>query len=219
MGLILNKNIDDTAILVWTIDQPIEWFIQELEFSSDLLKKFQAAYSNPKSQRHWLASRYALKHIWGINWQDLIRTESRRLYWPNSKNYLSLSHSGDNIALVKSNLKTGIDIQIESPKLERIASKFIAKKDLEQFQQHPNYKDILHIHWCSKEAMFKAYMKGQVKFIEHLHLIDLDLENLEKGQCKGLLSKPNEQENYSIFHQKLANYWLAVVMHQAATIA
>lgn len=214
MGIILHKNITNAEILVWDIKQSSDWFAEQLNFSPELLKDFHVAYSSPKSQRHWLASRYALKSIWNIDWQDLIRTESRRLYWPNSKNYLSLSHSGNKIALAKSTAKIGIDIQEETVKLQRIATKFIAPKDLVTFQKQPNYNDILHIHWCSKEAMFKAYIKGEVRFIEHLHLLDLNLNNLEQGQCLGQLSKPNELEKYTLFYQKLDNYWLSLAINQ-----
>lgn len=214
MSIILHKNINNTELLVWEIEQSSAWFAQELNFSPELLKDFHVAYSSPKSQKHWLASRYALKSVWGIDWQDLIRTETRRLYWPNSKNYLSLSHSGNKIALAKSTSKIGIDIQEENPKLERIAAKFIAKKDLDILQKYPNYTDILHIHWCSKEAMFKAYIKGKVRFIEHLHLLDLDLEQLEQGQCRGQLIKPDEQEKYNLYYQKLDNYWLSLAINQ-----
>ena len=68
---------------------------------------------------------------------------------------ISISHSDDFSAILISNQSTGLDIQKISNKIEIIKTKFLHDTEL-KYLNKINHKEILHIIWCSKEAIFKT---------------------------------------------------------------
>lgn len=195
-------------LLVWEITESPTYFVAELGLLEEDLGELQQKYKNADALIQWLASRCALQKLFQKSYKQFQKDANGKLFL-EAGNYLSVSHSTPYIAVAKSPYPTGIDIQIKNPKLQLIAHKYIALDLLNKFKISENYSDYLHLYWCIKEALFKAYSLGQVNFIEHLHIAPFEIQN--EGWTEAKIIKPNFEGKYKVFYQKREDYYLCVV--------
>lgn len=80
--------------------------------------------------------------------------------------YISISHSKHYCALGVSSKELGIDIEEISPRIERIASRFVSDEE-KQFISEQKILDLTKI-WTMKEAMFKLNNRTGIEFITEL---------------------------------------------------
>lgn len=196
-------------LLIWDITESNHFFAKALELSINELDLLQQKYSNPIAFQQWLASRHALQQLFKTSHKDFQKNEAGKLELKDKQQQLSISHSTTYIAVAKAKQPIGIDLQVSTPKLERIASKYLAEELLIELKKSPNYIDYLHFYWGIKEALFKAYGLGKVDFIQHLHIDFFD--NISKGTTRATILKPNFQASYQVFYEKTANYYLCIV--------
>jgi phosphopantetheinyl transferase len=98
--------------------------------------------------------------------------------------HVSISHSGDYAAVAISTIPVGIDIQVQSPLLFKVRSKFCHPMELSQLSPSPEDELYLKI-WCAKEAIFKINGQGG-NFAKDIFCSDL-----------------NETSNFLTFHQQI----------------
>jgi len=194
---------------IGVIAEPLHSFVETLELTNSELILLQQKYSDPLAFQQWLASRCLLQQLLNTSHRDFQKNKLGKLELKDQDQQLSLSHSDGYIAVARSKQAIGIDLQVPTPKLERIAPKYLDAKLLVKLQKSPNYIDYLHLYWGIKEALFKAYGLGKVNFIKHLHIEPFDYSN--KGNTRASILKPNFQANYQVFYEKTANYYLCVV--------
>lgn len=137
---------------------------------------------------HWLATRLLIQEMIKVPG----RTDQLRLFKDsNGKPYLSdsrfditLSHSGDFAAvLISHGPAVGIDIEKISPRIEKIAHKFVNETELGWIEGENPLSDYFRI-WCAKEALFKLFGKGELDFRTNMTLKKLDsswLIEIKKG--------------------------------------
>lgn len=209
MPIITTYQQANFELLVWEITEALDFWKQELQLSPKQLSILQQKYSNPQALQQWLASRCGLQVLFKTSHLNFTKDQLGKLKILDHPYYPSLSHSGSYIAAAKSLHSIGIDLQIPSPKLERIAAKYIATETLTRLEKSPNYIDYLHLYWGIKEALFKAYGLGKVNYIQHLHIQPFEFN--KKGYTTATIAKPNFEANYQVFYEKTANYYLCVV--------
>lgn len=209
MPILQTYQFSDFEVLIWNITESPAFFIESLELTNNECIQLQQKYRNPLALQQWLASRSGLQHLFKTSHRFFQKNETGKLELKDASHQLSLSHSDNYIAVAKSKQAIGIDLQIQTPKLERIAGKYLAKELLGELKKSPNYIDYLHIYWGIKEALFKAYGLGKVDFIKHLHIEAF--QNTSKGNTRATILKPNFKANYQVFYEKTANYYLCVV--------
>ena len=199
----------DFELLVWKIEETLKFFEKELALSSEQCEQLQGNFKNQEALLQWLASRCGLQLLFDRPFDDFKKNEQGKLELLDQSARLSISHSDQFIAVVKAPQAVGVDIQAPTPKLQRIASKYIDASLLEQLKQTEHYDDYLHIYWGIKEALFKAYGLGKVNFIEHLHIAPFEFT--AQGQTTAQLIKPNFKASYQVFYEKTEDYYLCVV--------
>ena len=209
MAIQLQYRLPSFELLVWELTESLAFYVEQLQLSATELEALKQNFTNPAALLEWLASRYCLQRLFGRAYTDFKKNERGKLELLDQSWKLSISHSKQRIAVVKSKVDIGIDIQAFSPKLERIAGKYIAPKLLVELQNSPQYIDYLHIYWGVKEALFKAYGLGQVNFIQHLHIRPFVFE--QKGGTKAKIRKENFEADYEVFYEKKEDYYLCVV--------
>lgn len=198
--------------LVWNITESPDFFIEQLQLSTEQQIVIQEKYKHPTALKQWLASRHSLQLLFQTSFANFHKNVHGKLESANTEQQLSISHSDDYIAVVKASTAIGVDIQTFNPKLSRIASKFIDYKLLQQLQKSPLYQDYLHVYWGVKEALFKAYGLGQVNFINHLHISPFEMT--KSGTTTAQLNKPNFKATYNVFYEKTEDYYLCIVTKQ-----
>lgn len=209
MAIKLQYQLSSFELLIWELTEPLPFYVEQLQLSPTQLEQLEQNFTNPVALLEWLASRYCLQLLLERAYTDFKKNEHGKLELVDQSWKLSISHSNQRIAVVKSKLDIGIDIQVLSPKLQRIASKYIAPKLLAELRDSPQYIDYLHIYWGIKEALFKAYGLGQVNFIKHLHISPFVFE--QKGVTKAKITKENFEADYEVFYEKKEDYYLCIV--------
>ncbi len=106
---------------------------------------------------------------------------------------ISISHTGSYVALISdSSPTTGIDIEILSPRILPIISKFISQEEMNFLPENPSLQHYYLI-WGAKETVYKIYGKKHLEFKKNLILkpfifpgkdemiLDLRLNGLSKS--------------------------------------
>jgi 4'-phosphopantetheinyl transferase len=200
----------DLKLAIWKIEEAESYFLQRIDFIDPQVIK---RYRHPQSRLHWMASRLLLHQALGNEkYQQLSKDNKGK---PKAKDFeLSISHSEDLVAIAigKKDQSIGLDIQHFSSKLEAIASKFIPAAILDEIKNAPYFKEIVHIHWGIKEALFKAYGKGRLDFKKHLILEWNQVFDPNGESFKSYVKKENEAIEYqSAYEITEENYLLCLV--------
>ena len=207
MPLIFNKDIQhNTSVGVWHINESPEFFIQALQLDENE----QAYLDTMKSHRRkeWLTSRYLADQLCGGACRiKIIKDDHGKPNLEDKTHHISISHSRDRVAVIRSDVPVGIDIQHEEEKIVRIHQKFIHPEEINRIDQNaiiPSY----HIFWGAKESMYKAYGKRALDFRQHMHIYPFKYyqSNLE---LSGWVRKESVSQDYTIFTDKLDAYYLS----------
>src|SRR6476469_11018452 len=113
-----------TRLGIWKIEETEEFFKGNVPQHRDV--------THPHKRLQHLAGRFLLQYLFPDFPYELIQiADTRKPYLPNEQYHFSISHCGDfAAAIVSSTHRVGIDIEIPSEKLERLAHKFIHESEI-----------------------------------------------------------------------------------------
>ena len=150
MGLILLKKEKNQSLGIWEISESIN----ELKALIKGVKLDQI--KSQKRKLEILAVRALLEKMCGNVKLDYNKYGAPVL--DNNKK-ISISHSKKLVAIIVSELKTGIDIEIISERVLKVKNKFLSYSDnIDESQED------LTIAWSTKECVFKWHQKGNLNF-------------------------------------------------------
>lgn len=167
MPIFFQQDIDaDTKLGIWKIEEEENFFLSSVSPQRNV--------SHPHKKLQHLAGRYLLKFLFPDFPLSLILiADTKKPYLEDEAYHFSISHCGDFAAAIVSKTKrVGVDIEIPTEKILKIAHKFLhphEQKDIHALQNFER-KELLTLYWSSKEAMFKWWAKGNVDFSEMLRL-------------------------------------------------
>lgn len=170
MPLFFQHSINnDTALAVWKIEEEETFFTAYVPL--------HRAITHPHKRLQHLAGRYLLQYLFPQFPISLIQiADTRKPFLADELFHFSISHCGDYAAaIVSKNQRVGVDIEMITPKIERIAHKFVTDEEW-AILQNANGDDALTkqqqltLVWSCKEALFKWYGRGEVDFKQHMHL-------------------------------------------------
>ncbi|HEX8460688.1 MAG TPA: 4'-phosphopantetheinyl transferase superfamily protein [Segetibacter sp.] len=167
MSLFYQQTINATTKLaIWKIEEP------EVFFNIDV--PLHRVISNPHKRLQHLAGRYLLPFLFpDFPNEEIEIADTRRPFLPNEQYHFSVSHCGDfAAAIVSSTHRVGVDVELITPKLEKIKHKFLHPDELRfvNTQLTHNHLKLLSVIWSGKEAMYKWYGKGEVDFKEMMRI-------------------------------------------------
>ncbi len=209
MALNSHYQQNDYELLLWDITENIGYYEEKLSLSLEQLTEIRLKFRHQDTLLQWMASRYCLQVLFGRPYTDFIKNKKGKSALKDNSSELSISHCMRRIAIVKSTKKTGVDIQVKTEKLQKIATKYIDSETLKNLQASENYIDYLHFYWGIKEALFKAYGYGQLNFIEHLHIKPFIFS--QKGETTAIINKKDIKISYRVFFEQNEDYYLCVV--------
>ncbi|WP_338410488.1 4'-phosphopantetheinyl transferase superfamily protein [uncultured Flavobacterium sp.] len=217
-----------TSVFIWKIEEDYD----EL-YSSILLKKTSIArLQSMKDVRHqngFLSIRHLLK-IAGYDDFDLYYDEKGKPHLrlnngietsvnllnasPNEK-HISISHSFKFSAIIISDEKVGIDIELRRDKVQLIAKKFIDEEFnfLDTFS--PDYSSLLTVIWGAKESIYKLYNQKGLFFIENIEVFPFSIEDKE-GTAR--VTFKNEKSNYYFTFEEIESYTLVYVVENSPNL-
>jgi phosphopantetheinyl transferase len=202
LSLFYQHTINQTTKLgIWKIEEDENFFLQKVPL--------QQSITHPHKRLQHLAGRYLLQYLFpDFPYSEILIADTHKPYLPNDQYHFSISHCGNYAAaIVSSTHRAGVDIEIPTEKVSRIAHKFIHSNEqqwMERFSvsgfqfpvnnstakelQTGNYK-LQTVLWSSKEAIFKWYSLGGIEFKEHM-------------QLNGIIQKQNDSLQLPFIFQK-----------------
>ena len=169
MPLIYKHQINNaTKIGVWHITEQENFFQRHVPL--------QRSITHPHKRLQHLAGRYLLRELYpGFPLSLIIIADTRKPFLKNDVFHFSISHCGNYAAaIVSTQNRVGVDIEIPHQKIEKIQHKFLSDNEKNIIiETAGNYIQKLTMAWSIKEAMFKWYGAGQVDFIEDMNIIAL----------------------------------------------
>lgn len=186
-------------IAIWHIGEEKNFYLNKVPLQREI--------THPHKQLQHLAGRYLLQHLYDDFPYHLIEiADTRKPFLPNEEYHFSISHCGDYAAVIVSkDYRVGIDIELITPKIEKIKHKFLNEQEAElvnsQLLMVNGEMQLLTLFWCCKEVVFKWYGSGEVDFKEHIDLKASNI-NLHGGviQCDFTKEEKISLEiNYTFF--------------------
>ncbi len=192
MPLILHKDIEDGKIGLWKITEELS----ELERLSRLSEPDLIAYSGISAlhrKKEWLATRALLNEL--TDEQTSIRYDNEGRPAPeNGKYNISISHTTGFVAVMLHDvLIPGIDIELASRNIGRVARRFLSPEEFEECSHQTGISnEKLLLHWCAKEAIFKMVPFNNIEFSTDI-LISLNENIQNSGLFAGVFKNHSDQ--------------------------
>ena len=208
MGLFWQQEKFAYTIKVWKIEEQALFFEQALDLDREAVLKLKQRFKHTENRLQWLASRFLLKSLIGEAYRNIQLSAKGKWHLPAGQFLFSLSHSGVYVAAIKSIFAVGIDIQIRTAKLSRIATKYIPAHQLAKLRNSRCREDLYHVHWGIKEALFKAYGEGGLDYKKHLIVPVDSLPNERNVSTEAFLEKSEQK----IVYQAKVKIWPALFL-------
>jgi phosphopantetheinyl transferase len=207
MPLHTDRKINEHArIVLWKIEEPVDWFLSKLQLDDEEKKKY-IEFRTDQRRAHWLAYRHILKNV--VKKGNEIRVkydENSKPFIDLSDDHISVSHSGDYAAVIISHRHpVGIDIERISPRLHKVADKFMNEQETGNSPDQMSTGDLC-LHWSAKEALYKLYGKRNLDFKDHLHVVDPPKQL--QGIFSGLITNGGRAHSCELFSNKIEDYIL-----------
>lgn len=167
MPLFYQQDINETTKLgVWKIGEPEDFFLHTVPLQRNI--------THPHKRLQHLAGRYLLPFLFpDFPHKEIEIADTRKPFLPDEQYHFSISHcSNYAAAIVSSTERVGIDIEVITPRVDRIKHKFLHPDELAFVNTHPGDQHIplLTLFWSAKEAMFKWWGRGDVDFSDTLRI-------------------------------------------------
>jgi phosphopantetheinyl transferase len=211
MPLFYQQNINATTRLaIWKIEETEDFFIGTVPLQREI--------THPHKRLQHLAARYLLRFLFpAFPYDEIMIASTRKPFLPDEQFHFSISHCGDfAAAIVSSTDRVGIDIEIPTEKVSKIAHKFLSEEEITGFKfQHPNSPsnqltnqpiNQLTLLWSAKEAIYKWWGNGEVDFKEMMRLEGFEMGNA--GSFNGWFQETALQLNYEMF-DRLCLAWVS----------
>ncbi|GAB5539583.1 MAG: hypothetical protein Salg2KO_16860 [Salibacteraceae bacterium] len=141
------------------------------------------------------ASHYLVQSIFGPQ-EYIIRSSQGIPRLSHSKNYISISHNPESIAVITSAQPVAIDIELADRNVSHVAKKFTEEREVKmiskEFLSNPEI-----VIWTQKECLFKIIKAVGVDFKSHLKLQSSHAEN-DRLRCEYLVSHDDCHGRYLI---------------------
>jgi phosphopantetheinyl transferase len=169
MALFYQHNINGhTRLGVWKIEEDEGFFLKKVPLKKDV--------SHPYKRLQHLAGRYLLRTLFDdFPLEEIMIADTKKPFLQDEFYHFSISHCGNYAAaIVSRDCRVGVDIEMVTPRLITISSKFLNEeesiylKDWEHVSKL--HLDLVTVLWCAKESVFKWYGNGQVDFRKHMSL-------------------------------------------------
>ncbi len=208
MPLYFEHNISETTKLaIWQIVEKESFFLEKVFLQRNI--------THPHKRLQHLAGRYLLRFLFpDFPNEEIEIASTRKPFLPDEQYHFSISHCGNfAAAIVSKNERVGIDIEIITEKVAKIAHKFLNDGEKQAVNRQPSKVDCtLTLIWSAKETIFKWWGKGEVDFKEHILLSNFTGQQL--GQFNSIFCKTIPSQHLTINYQFFNNLCLTFTHNQ-----
>jgi len=207
MPIIYKTITADFRLGVWEVNEDEQYFLRTYDYSSDELREINNKHENHRLQL--LASRAVLYDMaLTDSGYKIVKDSQGKPHVVNIQGDISFTHSHSHAAAIYSKTRlVGIDIQIGTDKINRIARKFVSEKEFEYISIHDNTIDYHHVLWGAKESLYKAYGRRKVEFRDNL-FVDPFVYQSQGGRISGSVDMPDYKGAFDIYYTKIDDYYM-----------
>ena len=207
MPLFKTINVSDTTqILVWEITETFEDLFDQVVLNDINMIRLNTMKSQ-WHQRGFLSVRKLLQEA-GYNDYDLFYDESGKPHLnPNNLHpqlvEASITHSFHFSAIIISDQKVGIDIEMQREKIIRIADKFAHYEF--HFLEPKNINEYIRkltVIWGAKESIFKIRNEKGISFKDHIKVTKFDMT---ENQGRAWLHINNVVKDFNIYFLEIVS--------------
>lgn len=208
MPLFYQQNINAiTKLAIWHIEESESFFLSSVPLQSSI--------THPHKRLQHLAGRYLLRFLYpDFPNEEILVASTKKPFLPDEQFHFSISHCGNfAAAIVSKNERVGIDIELETNKIAKIAHKFLNTNeqllvDTWELKILPNINNyqLQTLLWSAKETIFKWWGNGGVDFKKHIHV--LINQFTKKGILNASFSKTKPPMGLTIHYQFFNNLCL-----------
>ncbi len=205
---IIHKTITANFRLgVWEVKEPEVFFTETYSYTSDDLNDIVKKHVSHRLQL--LASRAVLYDMkLSDGGYKIVKDDHGKPHLVNIQGDISFTHSHSHAAAIYSKTRlVGIDIQIGTDKIARIARKFVSEMENDYISIHDNTIDYHHVLWGAKESMYKAYGRRKVEFRDNL-FVDSFVYHPKGGHITGRVQMPDYEGDFDIYYSKIGDYYM-----------
>lgn len=211
--LLVSKPFPNASFGLWQIAESEEYFRADLPLSEAEEAEF-ARHQNPLRRLEWLAGRWLLHKLTEVPERLALAKDafSKPFFPENNQLGCSLSHSRGTVgALVLDGRSEqgpppaiGCDIQRSTPKMARLAYKFLNEPEQAFVAQFPeaDHLELFHLFWTAKESLYKAYGLKELDFRKHILVGSFTWDGTQ-GQGTGRIEKGDFSQFFQLHYGKL----------------
>lgn len=210
MPLKLQLNPDSISnLLLWEANEELDFFLSEGPLSE---KDSQVIMESNSEQRkkEILVVRYLLNRYLGK--QRIEYNENGKPFLPGSDLNISISHSGNYIALISGRAKNyAIDIERKSKRLLKLAPRFLNRNELRIAESFEDELDYYTTAWCVKECMIKWYGRKDIDFRKQIRVHTIQSHS---NRIKASFIDHSEIKEYIFHFLNIAEFKLVYMLNQ-----
>jgi phosphopantetheinyl transferase len=174
MPLYKTITVDEhSKVYIWKVEESMEWLSESIE----LTPHCKVRVTGMKSEIHrrgFMSIRHLLAEA-GYTDSDLSYDEWGKPHLRDGKQ-ISITHSFHFTGIIISNVKVGIDIEMQRDKILKIANKFTPLKEYHTVANEDALIRKLTIVWGGKESIYKLMAEPGLGFLQHINITDFDFD-------------------------------------------
>jgi phosphopantetheinyl transferase len=196
--LFRKQHTSDGAFLgIWKIEESREELLQFLPSTlrAEALEYIAKIRAEQRAVE-WIATQILLYTLLGEE-KTILKKENGQPYLSDNSYQISISHTKKYATvLLHPTLPVGIDIEMISERIKKIAYKFISDDEYIDPTQ-----EVVHqlLHWATKESLFKLLGETEVDFKQHLHIEPFTPSS--KGTILAKEMKSNDKKSFAIHYE------------------
>ncbi|SFU28309.1 4'-phosphopantetheinyl transferase superfamily protein [Pustulibacterium marinum] len=196
----------DTKLLIWKIEESFEALLEGAVLSENCTLRL----SGMKSEIHkkgFVSIRHLLQ-LFGYTAHDLFYDENGKPHLQDGT-HISISHSFQFAAVMIGKQPLGIDIEMQRPKILRIAHKFTTLDDYAYLANEDAIMRKLTMVWCAKESLYKLYATPGLSFLQHIVIDEFEMHELCSG---GNIFYESKHSEYQIHYLEFDGFTCAYAL-------
>lgn len=153
MPLFVREHIGDVEYAVWKVEETFDRLAEMLDDNSVFVE-----IENVRSSRRRLeiiASRFLLKFLCGSGYEAVLHDKNGKPYFASGRRMVSISHTGNYVAVALAPYNIGIDIEVITGRAFRLKEHFLSESEIKAVDSNDFERDAV-LRWSAKESVYKV---------------------------------------------------------------
>ncbi|MEZ4779820.1 MAG: 4'-phosphopantetheinyl transferase superfamily protein [Flavobacteriaceae bacterium] len=195
-----------TKVLIWKIVESYEALSEGIALTPHCQDRVDGMKSDIH-QRGFMSVRHLLVEA-GYTDFDLYYDEKGKPHLKDGKK-ISITHSYIFSAIIVSDKEIGIDIEMQRPKILKIAHKFTPIEEYRTLANEDALMRKLTMVWGAKESLYKSFAEPGVSFLKNIYVEDFDMDDMK---TKAQVSFKGKEENYQVWFEEFEGFTSAYAL-------